>query len=213
MLLLFIQSQIKGPVDQYNPYNYDESFATEYGGFGEGGVLVGLGSGGGGGGGGGGSGGMRTPGVPRGGPERELKIPTLVRDVPRPLSPPRHRYRTNSYERDVPPPSLMGVGQPVRGPGYLNSNVAVSAEGDKVALFVFRMYHEERLFREEDRGHQETTQVSIPKDVSFLLLSLPLRVHLVFFFNFPTVGRSDHRQRGSEDPQDPRRFRREHHDR
>lgn len=64
----------------------------------------------------GGGGCMRNPG-PRG-PERELKIPTLVRDVPRPLSPPRHRggYRAGSYERDLPP-SLMGVGQPVRGPG------------------------------------------------------------------------------------------------
>lgn len=99
-----MQSQVKGPVDQYNPYNYDESFAQEYGGFGEGGVLVGMG-------------GMRNAG-PRG-PERELKIPTLVRDVPRPLSPPRHRYRAGSYERDMPPPSLMGVGQPVRGPGYV----------------------------------------------------------------------------------------------
>lgn len=102
---------MKGPIDQYNPYNYDESFAQEYGGYGEGGVLVGgLG------GGGMGGGGMRNPG-PRG-PERELKIPTLVRDVPRPLSPPRHRgYRAGSYERDLPP-SLMGVGQPpVRGPG------------------------------------------------------------------------------------------------
>lgn len=101
------QSQVKGPIDQYNPYNYDESFAQEYGGYGEGGVLVGMGAGGG--------GGMRgNPGGPRG-PERELKIPTLVRDVPRPLSPPRHRYRAGSYERDLPPPSLMGVGQPVRG--------------------------------------------------------------------------------------------------
>lgn len=108
------QSQIKGVVDQYNPYNYDESFASEYGGFGEGGALVGMGAGGAG-------GGMRTPAGPRGGPvERELKIPTLVRDVPRPLSPPRHRYRTNSYERDMPPPSLMGVGQPVRGPVYVS---------------------------------------------------------------------------------------------
>jgi hypothetical protein len=98
---------VKGPIDQYNPYNYDESFAQEYGGYGEGGVLVGMGAGGGG-------GGMRNPGGPRG-PERELKIPTLVRDVPRPLSPPRHRYRAGSYERDLPPPSLMGVGQPVRG--------------------------------------------------------------------------------------------------
>ena len=97
---------MKGPLDQYNPYNYDESFAQEYGGYGEGGVLVGMGAGG----------GMRNPGGPRG-PERELKIPTLVRDVPRPLSPPRHRYRAGSYERDLPPPSLMGVGQPVRGPG------------------------------------------------------------------------------------------------
>lgn len=106
--LLDQQSQIKGPVDQYNPYNYDESFAQEYGGYGEGGVLAGMG--------GGGGGGMRNPGGLRG-PERELKIPTLVRDVPRPLSPPRHRYRAGSYERDLPPPSLMGVGQPVRGPG------------------------------------------------------------------------------------------------
>ena len=107
-------------MDQYNPYNYDESFAQEYGGYGEGGVLPALG------------GGMRNPGVGGGGvgggprgppPERELKIPTLVRDVPRPLSPPRHRGgygRADSYERDLPP-SLMGVGQPppVRGgPGY-----------------------------------------------------------------------------------------------
>ena len=30
------------------------------------------------------------------------------------------------------------------------------------------MYHDERMFREDDRGgHAETTQVSIPKDVSF----------------------------------------------
>ncbi len=29
------------------------------------------------------------------------------------------------------------------------------------------MYHDERMFREEDRGgHAETTQVSIPKDVN-----------------------------------------------
>ena len=28
------------------------------------------------------------------------------------------------------------------------------------------MYHDERIFREDDRGHTETTQVSIPKDVS-----------------------------------------------
>ena len=108
---------MKGPIDQYNPYNYDESFAQEYGGYGEGGVLVG-GLGGGGGGGMGGGGMRHNPG-PRG-PERELKIPTLVRDVPRPLSPPRHRGyggRAGSYERDLPP-SLMGVGQPpVRGPG------------------------------------------------------------------------------------------------
>ena len=93
------QSQIKGPVDQYNPYNYDESFAQEYGGYGEGGAV---------------GGGPRNLG-PRG-PERELKIPTLVRDVPRHLSPPRNRYRASSYERELPP-SLMGVGQPVRGPG------------------------------------------------------------------------------------------------
>lgn len=31
------------------------------------------------------------------------------------------------------------------------------------------MYHEERIFREDDRGHAETTQVSIPKDVSSTL--------------------------------------------
>lgn len=115
MVSVFKQSQVKGPIDQYNPYNYDESFAQEYGGYGEGGVLVGMGAGGG--------GGMRNPGGPRG-PERELKIPTLVRDVPRPLSPPRHRYRAGSYERDLPPPSLMGVGQPVRGGpgGYVFSS-------------------------------------------------------------------------------------------
>lgn len=116
-------------MDQYNPYNYDESFAQEYGGYGEGGVLPAVG------GGGLGGGGMRNPGGggggggghPRGPPmERELKIPTLVRDVPgRPLSPPRgHRGgygRADSYDRDMPPPSLMGVGQPpVRGgPGYV----------------------------------------------------------------------------------------------
>lgn len=114
-------------MDQYNPYNYDESFAPEYGGFGEGGGLPALGGGGmrnpGVGGGGGGVGGLRGPP-----PERELKIPTLVRDVPRPLSPPRHRGGVpggygrpdGGYERDLPP-SLMGVGQPppVRGgPGY-----------------------------------------------------------------------------------------------
>ncbi|XP_046446769.1 heterogeneous nuclear ribonucleoprotein K-like isoform X2 [Daphnia pulex] len=139
IIALVKESQVKGPIDQYNPYNYDESFAQEYGGYGEGGVLVGMGAGGGG-------GGMRNPGGPRG-PERELKIPTLVRDVPRPLSPPRHRYRAGSYERDLPPPSLMGVGQPVRGgPGG--------------------MYHDERIFREDDRGHTETTQVSIPKDLA-----------------------------------------------
>ena len=28
-----------------------------------------------------------------------------------------------------------------------------------------RLYHDERIFREDDRGHHETTQVSIPKDV------------------------------------------------
>jgi heterogeneous nuclear ribonucleoprotein K len=39
----------------------------------------------------------------------------------------------------------MGVAQPVRGPG---------------------LYHDERMFREDDRGHQETTQVSIPKDLA-----------------------------------------------
>ncbi|KAI9565584.1 hypothetical protein GHT06_009376 [Daphnia sinensis] len=142
IIALVKESQVKGPIDQYNPYNYDESFAQEYGGYGEGGVLVGMGAGGG--------GGMRgNPGGPRG-PERELKIPTLVRDVPRPLSPPRHRYRAGSYERDLPPPSLMGVGQPVRGgPGGPGG-----------------MYHDERIFREDDRGHTETTQVSIPKDLA-----------------------------------------------
>lgn len=31
-----------------------------------------------------------------------------------------------------------------------------------------RMYHDDRIFREDDRGHTETTQVSIPKDVSLL---------------------------------------------
>lgn len=151
IIALVKESQVKGPVDQYNPYNYDESFAQEYGGYGEG-VMPAVGGGG----------GMRNPGGggvgglgghPRGPPlERELKIPTLVRDVPgRPLSPPRgHRGygRADSYERDLPPPSLMGVGQPpVRGgPG---------------------MYHDERMFREEDRGgHAETTQVSIPKDLA-----------------------------------------------
>ena len=30
------------------------------------------------------------------------------------------------------------------------------------------MYHDERMFREDDRGHAETTQVSIPKDVIHL---------------------------------------------
>jgi len=141
IIALVKESLVKGPVEQYNPYNYDESFAQEYGGYGEGGAV--------GGGGGGGGGGPRTgPGGPpphiRGPPERELKIPTLVRDVPRPLSP-RNRYRDDSYERDQLPPSLMGVAQPVRGPG---------------------LYHDERMFREDDRGHQETTQVSIPKDLA-----------------------------------------------
>jgi len=126
IIALVKESQVKGPVDQYNPYNYDESFALEYGGYGEGGAI----------------GGLRSVG-PRG-PERELKIPTLVRDVPRPLSPPRNRYRAPSYERELPP-SLMGVGQPVRGPV---------------------MYHDDRIFREDDRGHHETTQVSIPKDLA-----------------------------------------------
>lgn len=127
IIALVKESQIKGPVDQYNPYNYDESFAQEYGGYGEGGAV----------------GGPRNAGSR--GPERELKIPTLVRDVPRPLSPPsRNRYRASSYERELPP-SLMGVGQPVRGPG---------------------MYHDDRIFREDDRGHHETTQVSIPKDLA-----------------------------------------------
>ena len=28
------------------------------------------------------------------------------------------------------------------------------------------MYHDERNFREDERGHHEATQVSIPKDVS-----------------------------------------------
>jgi len=128
-LIKEVESQIKGPVEQYNPYNYDESFAQEYGGYGEGGAV----------------GGPRNPG-PRG-PERELKIPTLVRDVPRPLSPPRNRGyggRAGSYDRELPP-SLMGVAQPARGPG---------------------LYHDERLFREDDRGHHETTQVSIPKDLA-----------------------------------------------
>jgi len=70
---------VKGPVDQYNPYNYDESFAQEYGGYGEG-VMPAVGGGG----------GMRNPGGggvgglgghPRGPPlERELKIPTFVVD-------------------------------------------------------------------------------------------------------------------------------------
>ena len=98
------QTQVKGPVEQYNPYNYDESFAQEYGGYGEGGAVAGP----------------RTIMPPRGVVERELKIPTLVRDVPRPLSPPRGNPRgyprAASYERELPP-SLMGVAQPVRGPG------------------------------------------------------------------------------------------------
>lgn len=125
-------TQVKGPVEQYNPYNYDESFAQEYGGYGEGGAVAGP----------------RTIMPPRGVVERELKIPTLVRDVPRPLSPPRGNPRgyprAASYERELPP-SLMGVAQPVRGPG---------------------LYHDERIFREDDRGHHETTQVSIPKDLA-----------------------------------------------
>lgn len=94
-------------MEQYNPYNYDESFAQEYGGFGEGGggdaagVIPGMPP--------------RSAGGPRAGQERELKIPTLVRDVPRPLSPPRNRYRDASYDRELPP-SLMGVAAPNRGP-------------------------------------------------------------------------------------------------
>lgn len=33
------------------------------------------------------------------------------------------------------------------------------------------MYHDERIFREDDRGHSETTQVSIPKDVIYRFIN------------------------------------------
>ena len=97
------QSQVKGPIDLYDPCNFDESFAQEYGGYGDGRAGGSVG------------GSIRNSG-PRG-PERGMKIPTMVRDVPRPLSPPRHHgYRESSYEHNLRS-SLIQINQPVRGHG------------------------------------------------------------------------------------------------
>ena len=84
--------------------------------------------------------------------------------------------------------------------------------------FCCRMYHDERIFREDDRGHTETTQVSIPKDVCLFLPSRWARFDdsMYFFFFSPIkfpVGRCDYRQGRRSDPQDPWRLWCEHHDR
>jgi hypothetical protein len=47
------------------------------------------------------------------------------------------------------------------------------------------MYHDERIFREDDRGHTETTQVSIPKDVSCC----------AFLFEFFSIGKLKKKKR------------------